>query len=158
MANVKPIPDGYSTVTPYLYIKGAANAIDYYKKIFGAKEIMRMSGPNGLIGHAELRIGDSMIMLADENPQWGTKGPQTLGGSATGLHLYVEDVDSVVQDAVASGAQLIRPVKDQFYGDRSGSLIDPFGHIWSVGTHIEDVSPEEMKKRMAAAMSQAASG
>ncbi len=113
---------------------------------------------NGLVGHAELRIGDSLIMLSDENPQWGTKSPQTLGGSASSLHVYVEDVDAVVESAVDAGAQLIRPVKDQFYGDRSGSLLDPFGHIWSVATHIEDVSPEEIKKRMAAAMSQAAGG
>jgi PhnB protein len=158
MANVKPIPDGYSTVTPYLFIKGATAAIDYYKKVFGAQEIMRLGAPGGMIGHAELRIGDSMIMLSDENPQWGTKGPQTLGGSATSLHVYVEDVDSVVQKAVKEGAQLHRPVKDQFYGDRSGSVIDPFGHIWSVATHIEDVSPEEISRRMAVAMSQAASG
>ena len=158
MPDVKPIPEGYSTVTPYLFIKGAASAIDYYKKVFGAQEIVRMIAPNGLIGHAELRIGDSMVMLSDENPQWGNKSPQTLGGSATSLHVYVEDVDSVVQGAVDAGAQLIRAVKDQFYGDRSGSLLDPFGHLWSVATHIEDVSPEEIKKRMAAVMSQAASG
>ncbi len=158
MANVKPIPDGYSTVTPYLFIKGAANAIDYYKKIFGAKEIMRLDGPHGLVGHAELRIGDSLLMLSDENPQWGTKGPQTLGGSASSLHIYVKNADAVVESAVAAGGQLIRPVKDQFYGDRSGTLIDPFGHIWSVATHVEDVSPAEIKRRMAAAMSQAASG
>jgi PhnB protein len=158
MANVKPIPDGYSTVTPYLYIKGAAHAIEYYKKVFGAQEVLRLPAPNGLVGHAELKIGDSIVMLGDENPQWGTKGPHTLGGSATGLHIYVEDVDAVVQKAVEAGAQIHRPVKDQFYGDRSGSVIDPFGHLWSVATHIEDVSPEEIKKRMAVAMSQAASG
>jgi len=158
MPDVKPIPEGYSTVTPYLFVKGAASAIDYYKKVFGAQEIVRMIAPNGLIGHAELRIGDSMVMLSDENPQWGNKSPQTLGGSATSLHVYVEDVDSVVQGAVDAGAQLIRAVKDQFYGDRSGSLLDPFGHLWSVATHIEDVSPEEIKKRMAAVMSQAAGG
>jgi len=158
MPDVRPIREGYSTVTPYLFIKGAASAIDYYKKVFGAQEIMRLNAPNGLIGHAELRIGDSMIMLSDENPQWGNKSPQTLGGSATSLHVYVEDVDSVVQGAVDAGAQLIRAVKDQFYGDRSGSLLDPFGHLWSVATHIEDVSPEEIKKRMAAVMSQAAGG
>jgi PhnB protein len=156
MANVKPIPD--SAVTPYLFIKGAASAIDYCKKVFGAQEVMRLDAPGGLIGHAELRIGDSKIMLSDENPQWGTKGPHTLGGSASSLHVYVEEVDFVTQKAVGSGAQLIRPVKDPFYGDRSGSLIDPFGHLWSVATHIKDVSPEETEKRMAAAMSQAASG
>jgi PhnB protein len=158
MADVKPIPDGYASVTPYLFIKGAAHAIEYYKKVFGAQEIMRLPAPNGLIGHAELRIGDSLIMLSDENPQWGTKGPHTLGGSATSLHVYVENVDAVVQKAVDEGAQINRPVKDQFYGDRSGSVIDPYGHLWSVATHIEDVSPEEIKKRMAVAMSQAASG
>jgi len=158
MPDVKPIPEGYSTVTPYLFVKGAASAIDYYKKVFGAQEIVRLNAPNGLIGHAELRIGDSMVMLSDENPQWGNKSPQTLGGSATSLHVYVEDVDAVVQGALDAGAQLIRPVKDQFYGDRSGSLLDPFGHLWSVATHIEDVSPEEIKKRMIAVMSQAAGG
>src|ERR1700690_2745535 len=158
MPGIKPIPEGYSTVTPYLFIKGAASAIDYYKKVFGAQEIMRLAGPNGLIGHAELRIGDSMIMLSDENPQWGTKGPHTLGGSATSLHVYVVDVDSVVKKALAEGAQLHRPVKDQFYGDRSGSVVDPFGHLWSIATHIEDVSAEEIEKRMAVAMSQSASG
>ena len=150
MANVKPKPDGYSTVTPYLYIKGATAAIDYYKKVFGAQEIMRLEAPGGMIGHAELKIGDSIIMLGDENPQWGTKGPKTLGGSATGMHVYVDDVDSVIQGAVDAGAQLIRPVKDQFYGDRSGSVIDPFGHIWSISTHTEDVSKEEMDRRIAA--------
>jgi PhnB protein len=158
MANVKPIPDGYSTVTPYLFIKGAAAAIEYYKKVFGAQEIMHLPAPGGLVGHAELKIGNSVIMLSDENPQWGTKGPHTLGGSATSLHVYVENVDSVVQKALAEGAQLHRPVKDQFYGDRSGSVVDPFGHLWSIATHIEDVSPEEIEKRMAVAMSQSASG
>jgi PhnB protein len=158
MASVKPIPDGYSTVTPYLFIRGAAAAIDYYKKVFGAQEIMRLKAPNGLIAHAELRIGDSMVMLGDENPLWGNKSPQTLGGSATGLHVYVENVDAVVQAAVDAGAQLVRPVQDQFYGDRTGSVTDPFGHIWSVATHVEDVSPEEISRRMAKVMSQAASG
>ena len=127
MPDVKPIPEGYSTVTPYLFVKGAASAIDYYKKVFGAQEIVRMIAPNGLIGHAELRIGDSMVMLSDENPQWGNKSPQTLGGSATSLHVYVEDVDAVVQGAVDAGAQLIRAVKDQFYGGAVARCSIPSG-------------------------------
>lgn len=154
MANVKPIPEGYHTVTPYLFIKGAAHAIDYYTRVFGAKERMRMPGPTGQIMHAELQIGDSIVMLADENPQMGSKSPQTVGGAASSLHLYVSNVDEVAKKAVDAGAQLIRPVKDQFYGDRSGTIVDPFGHIWSIGTHVEDVSPAEMEKRMAKAMSQ----
>jgi len=155
MANVKPIPEGYHTVTPYLFVKGAADAIEFYKNIFGAKVVVQMPGPNGRIMHAELKIGDSLIMLSDENPQMGTHGPESLGGTATSLHVYVENVDHVAQKAVEAGAKLVRPVKDQFYGDRTGTLIDPFGHMWSVGTHIEDVSPDEMRKRMAA-MSQTA--
>lgn len=156
MANVNPIPQGYHTVTPYLFIKGAAGAIDYYKKVFGATERMRMPGPNGQVMHAELQIGDSIVMLGDEQPQMGVKSPHTIGGSGTSLHVYVQDVDSVAQKAVAAGAQLVRPVQNQFYGDRSGTLVDPFGHIWSIATHVEDVSPEEMKKRMAKAVSQSA--
>jgi PhnB protein len=150
MATVKPIPEGYHNVTPYLYVRAAASAIDFYKKVFGATEIMRMPGSNGKIMHAELRIGDSIIMLADENPQTGVMSPQTIGGFSVGMHLYVENVDQVIQKAVESGAKLLRPIKNQFYGDRSGSLLDPFGHMWTVATHVEDVSPEEMKKRMAA--------
>jgi PhnB protein len=141
--------------TPYLYVRAAASAIDFYKNVFGATEVVRMAGSNGKIMHAELRIGDSIVMLADENPQNGVMSPQTVGGYSGGLHLYVENVDAVVQKAVESGAKLLRPIKDQFYGDRSGSLLDPFGHMWTVATHVEDVSPEEMKKRMAA-MSQTA--
>jgi PhnB protein len=158
MATVKPIPDGYRSVTPYLYIRGAANAIDYYKNVFGAKEHVRMPGPNGRIMHAELQIGDSMIMLADENLQIDAKSPATLGGVASSLLLYVENVDAVTQRAVTAGAELVRPVQDQFYGDRSGTINDPFGHTWSIATHIEDVSPEEMKKLMAKAAGQAATG
>lgn len=150
MANVKPIPDGYRTVTPYLFVKGAASAIEFYKNVFGAAETVRMPGPNGRIMHAELKIGDSTIMLADENPQMGIQGPQSIGGTATSLHVYVENVDAVVEKATKAGAKLIRPVQNQFYGDRSGTLIDPSGHMWSVATHVEDVSPEEMRKRMAA--------
>jgi PhnB protein len=156
MATVKPIPDGFHNVTPYLYVKGAVAAIDFYKDVFGATEIMRMHGPNGKIMHAELKFGDSIVMLADENPAMGIMSPQTVGGYSVGLHLYVENSDAVVQKAVENGARALRPVKDQFYGDRSGTLLDPFGHMWSVATHVEDVSPEEMKKRMASAMSQPA--
>jgi len=158
MATVKAIPDGYHNVTPYLHIRGAGAAIDFYKGVFGAKEIMRMPGPIGQVMHAELKIGDSIIMLADENPKVGAMSPQTAGGISVSLLLYVENVDDVVQKAEDSGAKLLRPVQNQFYGDRSGTLIDPFGHMWTVATHVEDVSPEEMKKRMAAQASQAAHG
>ena len=156
MANVKAIPDGYHNVTPYLFVKSAASAIDFYKTVFGATEIVRMAGPNGRIMHAELKIGDSIVMLGDENPQTGVMSPQTIGGFSVGLHVYVENVDAVIQKALENGAKTLRPVKNQFYGDRSGSILDPFGHMWSVATHIEDVSPEEMRKRMTAAMSQTA--
>jgi PhnB protein len=151
MSNVKPIPDGYHSVTPYLFIRGAGGAIDFYKKVFGAVEVVRMTGPIGQVMHAELKIGDSIVMMADENPKAGAMSPQTAGGISISLHVYVEDVDGVVQKAVDSGAKLLRPIQNQFYGDRSGTLIDPFGHMWSVATHVEDVAPEEMKKRMAAA-------
>ncbi len=156
MARVKPIPDGYHNVTPYLFVRSAASAIDFYKSVFGATEIMRMPGSNGKIMHAELRIGDSIVMLADENPQTGVMSPQTVGGYSEGLHIYVENVDAVIQKAGECGAKMLRPIKDQFYGDRSGSLLDPFGHMWSVATHVEDVAPEEMRRRMTATMSQAA--
>ena len=156
MATVKPIPEGYHSVTPYLFVRSAASAIDFYRNVFGATEVVRMAGSNGKIMHAELRIGDSIVMLADENPPTGVMSPQTIGGFSVGLHVYVENVDAVIQKAVESGAKLLRPIKNQFYGDRSGSLLDPFGHMWSVATHVEDVSPEEMRKRMTAAMSQTA--
>ena len=149
---VKPIPDGYSTVTPYLIVKGAANAIDYYKMAFDAQEIMRMPGPNGTIAHAEIQIGNARLMLADESPQMGHKSPQTIGGSGTGLMLYVKDVDDTFQRAVSGGGKVVRPVQDQFYGDRSGNLTDPFGHQWTIATHVEDVAPQEMQRRMEAAM------
>jgi PhnB protein len=152
MANtVKPIPDGYHSVTPYLSISGAAAAIDFYKKAFGAVELFRMEQPDGKIGHAEIKIGDSPIMLADEFPEMNSIGPKTLGGTSVSLLIYVEDVDTVFKTAIEAGAQEQRPVENKFYGDRMGSLVDPFGHIWHVGTHVEDVSPEEMEKRAAAA-------
>jgi PhnB protein len=156
MGSVKPIPEGYHSITPYLFVRSAASAIDFYKNAFGATEIVRMVGSNGKIMHAELRIGDSIVMLADENPPTGVMSPQTVGGFSVGLHLYVENVDAVIQKAVENGAKPLRPIINQFYGDRSGSLLDPFGHMWSVATHVEDVSPEEMRKRMTAAMSQTA--
>jgi PhnB protein len=145
---VKPVPDGYHSVTPYLIIKGANRAIEFYKNSFGAQEIMRFPGPNGTIGHAELRIGDSVIMLADE--QQSHRGPEAFGGSPVSLMIYVPDVDKAFKQAIANGAKETRPVQDQFYGDRSGNLVDPFGHVWTVSTHVEDVSAEEMQRRMAA--------
>jgi PhnB protein len=148
MSTVHHIPKGYNAVTPYLVIKGAADAIEYYKKVFGATELFRMPAPNGRIGHAELAIGDSHIMLADEFPEMNYRAPVTDGSSPVSLLLYVEDVDSIVQRAVAAGAKILKPVQDQFYGDRSGFIQDPFGHLWSVATHKEDVSPEEMEERM----------
>ena len=153
----KSIPDGYHSVTPYLIINGATAALDYYTKAFGAKELFRMPAPEGKIGHAEIKIGDSPIMLADEFPEMGYKSPKSLGGSPVSLMIYVEDVDSVFKQALAAGGKEQRPVKDQFYGDRSGTLEDPFGHVWHVATHKEDVSAEEMERR-AKAHSAAASG
>ena len=151
MSKPKPIPEGYHTATPYLIIKDAAKAIEFYKRAFGAKEMMRMSQPDGRIGHAEIKIGDSPIMLADEFPEMGARSPQSLGGSPVSILLYVEDVDAFAKQAVTAGTKVIRPVKDQFYGDRSGSFEDPFGHQWHIATHVEDVAPEEMHKRAAAA-------
>jgi len=150
-SKVKPIPEGYHSVTPYLIIKNAADAIEFYKKAFGATELFRIDQPDGKIGHAEIKIGDSPIMLSDEFPTMGHRSPQSLGGSPVSIMLYVEDVDAVVNRATTAGAKLDRPVEDKFYGDRAGSLTDPFGHIWHIGTHKEDVSPEEMEKRAAAA-------
>jgi PhnB protein len=146
----QPIPEGYHSLTPYLIVDGAAAAIEFYKKAFGAVETVRMPGPDGRIGHAEIRIGDSIVMLADENPGMNARSPKTVGGSPVSLLLYVENVDRVVETAVAAGAKIERPIEDKFYGDRMGGIVDPFGHHWYVGTHIEDVTPEEMKKRMAA--------
>jgi len=146
---VKPIPEGYHAVTPYLIIKGANQALDFYKKVFGATELMRFEAPGGKIGHAEIKIGDSAIMLADEMPERGYKSPKTLGGTPVSIMLYVDDCDAVFNRAVAAGSTVNQPLKDQFYGDRSGTIYDPFGHQWTIGTHKEDVTPEEMKRRMA---------
>jgi PhnB protein len=143
----KPIPDGYHSITPYLIVNGAAKAIDFYKHAFGAVELMRMPRPDGKIGHAEIKIGDSAIMLADEHLEMGFRSPQSLGGAAVSLMVYVERVDDVFGRAVAGGAKQLQPIKDQFYGDRSGTLQDPFGHTWTVATHVEDVPPEEMRRR-----------
>jgi PhnB protein len=143
------LPKGYHEVTPYMSIRGAARAIDFYKKAFGAKEVMRMPGPEGKLGHAEITLGAARIMLSDEYPEMDFLGPEARGGSAVHLHVYVKDVDALCKRAVAAGAKLIRPVQDQFYGDRSGSLQDPFGHVWHFATHVEDVPPKEMKKRAA---------
>jgi PhnB protein len=148
----KPVPKGYRTVTPYLIVKGAADAIEFYKRAFGATEMLRMADSQGRVGHAEIKIGDSVIMLADEQPSMGYRGPRTLGGSSVSILLYLEDVDRVFERAVKAGGRALRPVTDQFYGDRSGTLEDPFGHVWTVATHIEDVSPEEMKRRAESAM------
>jgi PhnB protein len=145
---VKAKPDGYHSITPYLIVRGGAAAIDYYKAAFGAEETVRMPGPGGTIGHAEIRIGDSVVMLADEPPDQQWRSPQSLGGSPVGLLLYVEDVDARFNQALAAGGKVIKPLANQFYGDRSGTLADPFGHQWTLATHVEDVSPEEMKRRM----------
>ena len=147
---MNPIPEGYHTATPYLIVKDAARAIEFYKKAFGAIELMRMTQQDGRIGHAEIKIGDSPIMLADEFPEMGARSPEALGGSPVSVLLYVQDVDAVFNQAVAAGAKVTRPVKDQFYGDRSGGVTDPFGHQWHIATHKEDVTPEEMKRRQEA--------
>ena len=153
----KPIPDGYRTATPYLIVKGAAEAIEFYKRAFGATELLRMADPNGRVGHAEIRIGDSVIMLADEYPEMGHRGPRSLGGSSVSILLYLEDVDAVFERALKAGARAQRPVQNQFYGDRSGTLEDPFGHVWTIATHVEDVPEEELKRRAEAVMKSSAS-
>ena len=148
----KPIPDGYHAITPYLIVSGAAKALDFYARAFGAVERDRMQDSGGKVRHAEITIGGACVMLADEHPEIGALSPATVGGSPVNLHLYVEDVDAVVARAVAAGATLTRPVADQFYGDRSGTLEDPFGHVWTIATHVEDVPPEELKRRADAVM------
>ncbi|HVO05127.1 MAG TPA: VOC family protein [Candidatus Cybelea sp.] len=148
----REVPEGYSSVTAYLIAHDAADAIDYYKDVFGAEEVMRMLAPGGKVGHAELIIGDSKIMLADESPEMNARGPKTVGGTPVTIMVYVEDVDDVVERAIERGAKLLREVKDQFYGDRSGAIEDPQGHVWHISTHFEDVSPKEMKRRMDAMM------
>jgi PhnB protein len=152
---VSPIPPGYHNVTPYLVIDGAARALAWYVKAFGASEIMRLATPGGKIGHAEIQIGDSHVMLADEHPEMGAKAPGAFGGSPISLHLYVSDVDVTMVRAEAAGATVKSPAEDKFYGDRLGSLLDPFGHTWHVATHVEDVAMEEIERRMAAMDSQA---
>ena len=154
MIKALPVPAPYRGVTPYLIVRDAAKAIEFYKRAFGAKETMRLDGPDGKIGHAELAIGEGAIMLSEEHPQMGFFGPETLGGTPVSLMFYVDDVDAQVEQAVAAGAKLTRPVRDQFYGDRSGLLTDPFGHVWTIATHIEDVSHEEMQRRAAEFMKQ----
>ena len=148
----KPIPEGFHTMTPYLCIKDAAKAIDFYKRAFGAQEIMRMTAPGGKIGHAELKIGDSILMISDEFDFGAVRSPQTLGGTASSVFMYVDDVDKVYNQAVSAGAKSTAPLKDEFWGDRFGSVTDPFGHVWSLATHKEDVAPEEMKRRSVEAM------
>ena len=145
---VSPIPAGYHSVTPYIYVKSSADAIAFYVKAFGAVETMRLKMPDGSIGHAEIQIGDSRVMLSDENPAWGNKSPTTLGGNSGGFCIYVPDVDAAFATAVAAGATVKMPVSDQFYGDRSGSVIDPFGHTWMIATHKEDMTPDVMQQRM----------
>ncbi len=149
-AKTKAIPDNYPRVIPNLICQDAARALDFYKEIFGATELMRMASPDRKVVHAELRIGDSVIMLGDEFPEYGNRSPQSLGGSPVTLGIYVEDVDAVTAKAVAAGAKVLIPVADQFYGDRAGRIADPFGHLWIISTHIEDVPPEEMDRRAAA--------
>ena len=150
-AQVKPIPDGQTALTPYLTVRDAAKAIEFYQRAFGAIEELRMAAPGGKIGHAEMKIGSGRIMLSDEYPEMDVRSPETIGGSPVMMHLYVEDVDATFAQAVAAGAKVVRPLEDQFYGDRTGGVTDPFGHAWHIATHKEDVSPEELKKRAAAA-------
>jgi PhnB protein len=153
---VKPIPEGFHSVTPYLTCNDTAKAIDFYKRAFDAKEIIRMQGPNGKIGHAEIKIGDSVIMLADEMPGSESRSPQSLGGTSAGIFLYVKDVDAAYEKAVSAGGKATMPPQDMFWGDRFGRLSDPYGHSWSLATHKEDVAPEEMKRRMQTEMAKMA--
>lgn len=150
------VPAGYHTVVPYITIRGAAEAIEFYKTAFGATEVMRFEGPGGTVAHAEIEVAGSRVMLSDEMPEWGNRGPQSLGGVTGGLCVFLPDVDAAVARAVAAGATVLKPVQDQFYGDRSGTVTDPFGHVWTLATHIEDVSVAEMQRRCAEFMTQAA--
>jgi PhnB protein len=144
---VKPIPDGYDVAIPYLFVSDGASAMEFYKQAFGATELLRLNGPGGKIGHAEMKIGNCMVWLADEVPEMGFSSPLTLGGAGVNIFLYVEDVDALFKQALAAGAAVVRPVEDQFYGDRVGTLKDPFGHVWSFATHTQDLSREELLKR-----------
>ncbi|HMH48882.1 MAG TPA: VOC family protein [Candidatus Acidoferrum sp.] len=146
---VDPIPAGHPTVSPYLIVDDAPRALEFYKKAFSAKELMRHAGPDGRIGHAEIRIGDSIVMLADEHLEINARSPKTIGGTPVSLHVYVKDVDAVARQAAGAGAKTVRPVQTQFYGDRSGTFEDPFGHQWHLSTHVEDVSPAELRRRAA---------
>lgn len=152
MPDVKAIPDGYPRLIPYIHIDGASDAIGFYTEVFGATERMRMGGPDGKIGHAELEIGDSLLMLADEFPDMGARSPKSVGGTPVSMHVYVEDVDDVFERALKLGATSLRPVENQFYGDRLGMFEDPWGHQWSVATHVEDVPEDEMARRSAEMM------
>ena len=151
---VKPIPDGYHSVTPYLIVNAGQRALDYYKQAFGASELFRMDAPGGKIGHAEIQIGDSRVMLSDENPAWGAKAPTPGVSTPVQLMIYVADVDATFKQALAAGAKETQPIKNQFYGDRSGTLTDPFGHVWTIATHVEDVPADEMQRRAADYMKQ----
>jgi PhnB protein len=153
-SSVRPVPEGYHSVTPYLAVDGAAEAIDFYKKAFGASEVMRMAAPGGKVGHGEIEIGGSRIMVADEYPDMGFRSPKAYGGTPVTLHLYVADVDAMARQAVAAGAKELRPVKDQFYGDRSGTFEDPYGHVWHISTHKEDIPADELRRRADEAMKQ----
>jgi PhnB protein len=148
MSSVSYIPKGYNSVCPYLVINDASKAIDFYRLIFGAKEIFRMADESGRVGHAELQIGDTRIMLADEHPEMGYRSASSIGATPVSLHLYIEDCDGVVERSIAAGAKLERPVENRFYGDRNGTITDPFGHVWTISTHVEDVSEDEMERRM----------
>lgn len=148
--SVSPVPEGYHSVTPYLIVDGAAAAIDFYREAFSAAEVLRMPRPDGRVAHAEIKIGDAHVMLSDEVPEMGYRSPAALDGSPISLHLYLADVDSTFAQAIAAGATEVRPVADQFYGDRSGTLRDPFGHVWTISTHIEDVAQDEIERRLAA--------
>lgn len=147
---VKPVPEGYPNLTPYLIVSDGGAAIAFYQNVFGARLRLRLDGPGGKVGHAELEIGNSLVMLADEHREIGALAPPTVGGTPVGLHLYLDDVDAVAAKAIAAGATLRRPVENQFYGDRLGSIVDPFGHLWHISTHVEDVSLEEIGRRAAA--------